>query len=77
MKNKVLEIVLLQLKNKNIQTIAEDVSLISSNYLDSLEFIELIATIENEFKIDVDFSEIDPVEMTTLTGIITYIESKK
>lgn len=77
MKNKVLEIVLLQLKNKNIQTIAEDVSLISSNYLDSLEFIELIATIENEFKIDVDFSEIDPVEMTTVTGIISYIESKK
>jgi acyl carrier protein len=75
LKNKVIEIVSTKLKNKNI-ILEEDVNFISIGYIDSLDFIDIISLIEEEFDIEMDFLEIDPSELTTVNGLVKYLESQ-
>ncbi|MGK5093073.1 phosphopantetheine-binding protein [Deltaproteobacteria bacterium TL4] len=51
------------------EKIKENSALINSGLLNSLEFLELLAVIETEFALEVDFSELDPTEFTTPKGL--------
>jgi len=51
-----------------------DVDLVSSGILDSLDFLELVSSLEGEFKIKVDFSVLDPEQFTTLDGLVAALE---
>lgn len=46
-----------------------DIDLIGSGIISSLGFIELIASIEQKFKIEIDFEKYDPSSYTTISGL--------
>lgn len=48
---------------------ANDASLVGEGALDSLAFVELIAEVEEEFGVEIDFLEADAEEFTTLDGL--------
>lgn len=50
-----------------------DSNLIQEGILDSLGFINLLMTLESEFDLDIDFSELDPSEFTTIRGLLTHL----
>lgn len=45
-------------------------NLLELGWIDSMGFLELIAAIETQFDLNVDFSDIDPSEFTTLNGLV-------
>jgi D-alanine--poly(phosphoribitol) ligase subunit 2 len=49
---------------------ADDMNLMESGLFDSLAFVELIAAIEEEFDVEVDFTDVDPDRFTTLAGVV-------
>lgn len=55
------------------QAIDENVNMIERHYCDSLGFLELIAAIEKEYKIQIDFSELSTEEFTTISGLATHV----
>ena len=55
----------------------KDVNFFETGLLDSMGFIELLVTVEEEFDIEIDPSEIKKEEMSTPNQLITFIERKK
>jgi acyl carrier protein len=49
---------------------ADDMNLMESGLFDSLGFVELIAAIEEEFELEVDFADVDPETFTTVGGVV-------
>jgi acyl carrier protein len=58
----------------NLTEINDDFSLTGSGIFDSMDFMNLIVDVENEFKVSVDFSDADPEKFTTLMGFVEYIK---
>ena len=50
--------------------IPDDFSLLESGVYDSLGFVELISALEDEFGVQMDFSDSDPEELMTLGGLV-------
>ena len=51
--------------------------LVKSGLVNSLEFVELVSSLEKEFKCEIDFeSALDHGELTTLSGIIQTFEKQ-
>lgn len=50
--------------------LAMDCNLVAEGLLDSFAFIELIADIEDRIGAELDLSEMDPAEFTTVGGLI-------
>lgn len=75
-KIKIRRFILKELKEKAddggiaIEDINDKYDLIGSGLLDSFGFMGLLASIEQEFDIAVDFSELDPSEFSTLGGLV-------
>ncbi len=63
------------MKNKKASGIKfeDNEDLIGADVLDSFAFIELISSIEEKYEINIDFSEIDPDEFSSINGLETYI----
>ncbi len=70
-KNYVLEHLKDVLKGEDINQFAVDgdIDLIGSGIISSLGFVELIAGIEQKFKIEIDFEKYDPSSYTTISGL--------
>ncbi len=51
----------------------KDANMIEQGYCDSLGFLEIIAAIESEFKIEVDLSDLEPESFITIAGLCTQI----
>ena len=51
-------------------SLSDSFDLMGSGAIDSMEFINLLGEIEMAFDIDLDFSEYDPSEFTTLGGLM-------
>jgi acyl carrier protein len=49
---------------------SDDMNLMESGLFDSLGFVELIAAIEEEFELEVDFADVDPETFTTVGGVV-------
>jgi acyl carrier protein len=50
-------------------------SLVNQGILDSMSFLEFIVDIESTFNIELDFSELDPSEFTSIDNLIKLIEN--
>jgi acyl carrier protein len=50
-------------------------SLLNQGILDSMSFLEFIVDIESTFNIELDFSELDPSEFTSIDNLIKLIEN--
>jgi methionyl-tRNA formyltransferase/acyl carrier protein len=53
-----------------------DTDLFVSGYVDSYDFLELISSIETKYNIKIDFSEIDPSDLTEVGELITACEQR-
>lgn len=47
-----------------------------SKGIDSVGFLELLSFLEDELQIELDFSEYDPVEFSTLSGLCEIIKKE-
>jgi acyl carrier protein len=55
-----------------------DFDLVKSGLLDSMSFIDLVAELEDKYKLEVDFEEAaDNNDFTTMTGLIQLITDTK
>jgi len=45
-------------------------NLFNAGVIDSMGFLELVAAVEAAFGLEIDFSEMDPAEFTTLDGLV-------
>lgn len=75
MQNKVKSFILKFLEEQNI-ALNENTSLIGDNRLDSMGFLELISALEENFKIDIDFFDVEPVFFTDI-NLLSEMISKK
>lgn len=75
MQNKVKSFILEFLEEQNI-FLNENTSLIGDNRLDSMGFLELISALEENFKIDIDFFDVEPVFFTDI-NLLSEMISKK
>ncbi|MDA3967890.1 MULTISPECIES: acyl carrier protein [Helicobacter] len=51
-------------------------AIFGNNGIDSVGFLELLSFLEDELKIELDFSEYDPVEFGTLNGLYEIIKKE-
>jgi acyl carrier protein len=61
------------LLNVTLDEIPDDFSLTGSGVFDSIDFMDLIASVETAFRVKVDFSDSDPENFTTLSGFVDCI----
>ena len=54
----------------DVEDLQDDFSLVESGLFDSVGFVNLVAALETEFDIEIDFAEFDPEEFMTLGGIV-------
>lgn len=64
-------------ENKGIQAdgIDDGFDLFSTGAFDSLGFVSLVTSIEDQFGIELDFSELDPEAFTTLGGLASVVSA--
>jgi acyl carrier protein len=62
--------------SKSDATPDPDESLFDSGYLDSFALTDMVTEIENEFKISIPDSDLNPRPFDTLNRIATYLETK-
>lgn len=55
----------------------KEIDLLENEIIDSLAFIELISSIENEFDIEIQPTQIDPNTWRKVSSIVTLIEQLK
>ena len=68
--NELIEII--KIKAKKEFDIEEN--LIENQIIDSIDFIYIISEIENRFKVNIDFLEIEPSKITTVKGLWELID---
>lgn len=59
-------------KNKNFT----GDNIFGQNGIDSIGFLELLSFLEEEFKIELDFSEYDPKEFSTISGLSNILQKE-
>ena len=52
------------------ENVPDAFELVGSGAIDSMDFVNLIGEIETEFDIEIDLSEHEPEEFTTLGGLV-------
>ncbi|MGD8564656.1 MAG: acyl carrier protein [Desulfarculaceae bacterium] len=62
---------LAQEKGLGPPTLEAQTNLLDLGILDSLGFVQMLMAMEDEFGLELDFSELDPEEFTTLEGLVT------
>ncbi len=59
-----------------IEEASDDLDLRTSGMIDSFGFLELVAAIEDEFGIELDFEGLDPDQITTLGPLARYVHAQ-
>lgn len=76
-KNKIIE--LLQPKLEELGLTLNDLdsseSLLNQGILDSMSFLEFTVDVESTFDIELDFSELDPSEFTSIDNLVKLINN--
>ena len=60
---------------RSIEGLDDDFNIVDSGVLDSIGFIDLITSIEDQFDLEIDLSEVDPDEFTTVAGLVNVCTS--
>lgn len=70
-KQKVRDFILAEIRKRggDIDPSKMEENLIESGIIDSFGFLELLMSIEQEFNAQINFTELDPSEFTTLEGL--------
>ena len=58
---------------EKLQAIGLEQDLLASAVLDSLAFVELVSHLEDKTGILIDFTELDPSQVTTINGLVNYL----
>jgi len=58
-----------QEKGIDVPELDDGFNLLESGLVDSIGLLDLLTAVENRFSIQVDFSDLDPEEFTTLGGL--------
>ena len=58
---------------EKLQTIHPEEDLLASTVLDSLGFVELVSHLEDKTGILIDFTELDPSQVTSIRGLVDHI----
>lgn len=66
----------LQLLGVKSDDVAHDVSLFEQGIVDSISFMELIVSIEDEFGMEIDFSDMEPSEFDTIENLSKIISNE-
>lgn len=66
----------LQLLGIERSDVALDVSLFDQGIVDSISFMELIVTIDDEFDIELDFSKMEPSEFDSIENLAKIISNE-
>ncbi len=64
------------LAGSGIEEPADDFDLRAGGLIDSLGFIELIAAVEDELGIELDFDDLDPEEITVLGPLARHVHAQ-
>lgn len=77
-KNKIIELLKPKLEENEISENDLDTkeSLLDQGVLDSMSFLEFTTNVETTFDIELDFSELDPSEFTSIDNLIALINDK-
>ena len=62
--------------NLSHKDLTDDVNFVTSGIIDSMGFFELMGDIEDKFNVELDFSEKDPKEFTTIEELVDLIQSQ-
>jgi acyl carrier protein len=79
-RKRVLELLLDKLQRVGIREteLGDNFDLVKSGLLNSLEFVDIVASMEKIYLIEIDFEQaLDTGELTTLGGLIRAFEEKK
>ena len=60
----------------NPDRIPDDFDLLTEGVIDSLALIELIAAVERQFNLQLDFEDLDPQDLTIIGPLCRYIEAR-
>ncbi len=58
------------------QQLPDDFDLLSEGVIDSLGIMELIAAMETDLGLEIDFEELDPEELTIVGPLCNYVAQK-
>lgn len=77
-KKKIIEV--LDSKLKELELSESDLdfneSLLIQGVLDSISFLEMMLKLETVFAIEIDFSDLDPDEFTSINGLSNWIKTQ-
>ena len=79
-RKKVMELLREKLQRLSIREseLGDSFDLVKSGFVNSLEFVDLVATIEKEIDREIDFEEaLENGELTTIGGLIRAFENKR
>lgn len=77
-KNKIIELLKPKLEENGISENDLDTKegLLDQGVLDSMSFLEFTANVETTFDIELDFSELDPSEFTSIDNLMALINDR-
>ena len=61
-------------KRLSLESVPDDFDLLTEGVIDSMGIVELIAALEQQFDIRLDFEELDPESLTIVGPLCRYIE---
>lgn len=56
-----------------VGTIDDSTDLLGAGRLDSLDFLQLVSLLEDRFAIEIDFSDVDPEQLTRVEGLVQLV----
>jgi acyl carrier protein len=73
--NKIIDLLKPNMEQHNLSTANLDLdkSLLEQGVIDSISFLEFIVELESVFDIEIDFSELDPNEFTSIKSLVKLI----
>ena len=63
-------------KRLSPEAVPDDFDLLTEGIIDSMGIVELIAALEGQFDIRLDFEELDPENLTIVGPLCSYVEEK-
>lgn len=66
----------IQKPDRPLDTVAETDSLVESGLIDSLALLEIVAFLEEQYRIDFAAIGLEPEQLTSVSGILDLIERK-
>jgi acyl carrier protein len=58
------------------ETIPDDFDLLTEGVIDSLGLLQLVAALDSEFGVEIDFEDLDPEQLTRLGPFSRYVEDQ-